>query len=485
MPRKIKDRTLESRTARLRLPIHTDPVFVRLRVGVFLGYRRNKLDGNWVVRAGKPYRTKNLGAVADDYHKENGRDVLDYWRAQERALKMASHNDETAAEDASQTVAQALDAYEASLKKNRRDPGNASRVRPHLPRPMLASPVATLGAGKLREWHDSLTETVAPATVKRIANAFRAALNLAADKDERIENRSAWTKGLKSLDDVHQARNVFLTAYEIYRIITAAYDDSVEFGLFVETAAITGARESQIARLLVADLQDGITPRLMMSPSNKGNRKTPPPPYPVAITPVLAARLRTAAAGRPLTAPLLVKPVYQPKGLPNGGRREIIWTPERIAQAEALAAPDADGNTRPHSEIAERLGVSENAITGLLWRRRQKQQPGAQRLPSRGTEPWGPSDHGRPFARVVAAAKVRPGEKVTIYALRHSSIQRQLLANIPISIVAAGHDTSDAIIRRNYARFIGNHADGLVRPVLLDTTTLPLPAEVIPLRERG
>jgi hypothetical protein len=483
MAHKIKDRTLESRTARLRLPIRTDPVFVRLRVGVFLGYRCNKLDGNWVVRAGKPYRTKNLGAVADDYRKANDRDVLDYWQAQARALKMAaSHNDGGAAEDAPVTVAQALNAYEGSLKKNRRDRGNATRVRPHLPQSMLASPVNTLRAGDLRKWRDSLT--VAPATVKRIANSFKAALNLAADTDERIENRSAWTKGLKSLDDADQARNVFLTPNEIGRIIAAAYSDSTEFGLFVETAAITGARESQMAHLLVVDLQDGITPRLMMPPSKKGNKKTPPPPCPVAITPVLAARLRTATAGRPLTAPLLVKPVYQPKGLPNGGRGEIIWTPERIAQAEALAAPDADGNTRPHREIAERLGVSENAITGLFWRRRQKPRPGAQRLPSRGSEPWGPSDHCRPFARVVAAAGLDP-EEVTIYALRHSSIQRQLLANIPTSIVAVSHDTSDAMIKRHYARFIGNHADGLVRAVLLDTTTLPLPAEVIPLRERG
>ena len=42
----------------------------------------------------------------------------------------------------------------------------------------------------------------------------------------------------------------------------------------------------------------------------------------------------------------------------------------------------------------------------------------------------------------VAAAGLDPHE-VTIYALRHSSIVRQLLAGVPVRVVAVNHDTSD------------------------------------------
>src|SRR6516165_5192995 len=74
-------------------------------------------------------------------------------------------------------------------------------------------------------------------------------------------------------------------------------------------------------------------------------------------------------------------------------------------------------------------------------------------------ERWG---HGRrrhhrnDFRAVVEAAGLDPDE-VTLYALRHSSIVRQLLANVPIRIVATLHDTSVKMIERSYSRFIASH----------------------------
>jgi site-specific recombinase XerD len=59
-------------------------------------------------------------------------------------------------------------------------------------------------------------------------------------------------------------------------------------------------------------------------------------------------------------------------------------------------------------------------------------------------------------------------QKVTPYALRHSSIVRQLLSNTPIRVVADHHDTSTAMIERNYSSHIGSHADEMVRRGLLD-----------------
>ena len=66
MPRQIKAGTLETRSARLRLPVDQKPLFVKLAVGVFLGYRRNLTDGSWVVRgaAAKGHYWTKLFAAA-------------------------------------------------------------------------------------------------------------------------------------------------------------------------------------------------------------------------------------------------------------------------------------------------------------------------------------------------------------------------------------------------------------------------------------
>ena len=61
-------------------------------------------------------------------------------------------------------------------------------------------------------------------------------------------------------------------------------------------------------------------------------------------------------------------------------------------------------------------------------------------------------------------------DEVTLYALRHSSIVRQLLANVPIRIVATLHDTSVKMIERTYSRHIAEHTDALARRALLDVS---------------
>jgi integrase len=83
--------------------------------------------------------------------------------------------------------------------------------------------------------------------------------------------------------------------------------------------------------------------------------------------------------------------------------------------------------------------------------------------------PWKKSDHSRLFRRTAKAAGQNPSE-VTIYALRHSSIVRQLLGGVPVRVVAANHDTSVTMLERTYSRHIGDHSDALARTALLDTT---------------
>jgi hypothetical protein len=55
-----------------------------------------------------------------------------------------------------------------------------------------------------------------------------------------------------------------------------------------------------------------------------------------------------------------------------------------------------------------------------------------------------------------------------MYALRHSSIVRQLLAGVPIRVIAVAHDTSIQMIERSYSGRIVDHTDALVRGALLN-----------------
>ena len=86
------------------------------------------------------------------------------------------------------------------------------------------------------------------------------------------------------------------------------------------------------------------------------------------------------------------------------------------------------------------------------------------------------------YPTVVSDAGLDPST-VTLYALRHSSIVNQLLAGVPVRVVAAGHDTSVGMLERTYSRHIGDHSDGLVRKSLID---VDIAAEqgVVPLRNQ-
>jgi len=409
MARSTRSPTLETRAVRLKLPVAKKPVFIKVGPRIGLGYRRNQTAGTWVARVadGKGGNwTKAIG-TADDYDEADGNTILDFWQAQDKArtLGRADHDSDTGSQKPA-TVGQALDSYEADLQTRGGDTGNVTRVRPHLPAGLLDKIVALLTSRDLRKWRDALAKTLAPATVNRTCTALKAALNLAADHDERITSRRAWETGLATIPDAEQSRNVILPEATIRQIIAEAHARSAQFGLLVEVAAVTGARVSQLARIEVQDLQsERADPRLMMPTSRKGKGAKKVMRRPVPIPAGLAARLRALTPNRLPSAPLLVKP------------------------------------------------------SGERWKK---------------------SDHSRLFRRAAKAAGQDPSE-VTLYALRHSNIVRQILAGVPIRVVAVNHDTSIAMLERTYSRYIGDHSDAFARVALLDTA-VPIDANVVPIR---
>jgi integrase len=313
MARRPRAAELETRTARLKLPVRKKPFFVTIAPGIAVGYRRNQGAGRWIARAadGHGGNWTKAFAIADDFEDADGEQVLTFWEAQDRARALARSTDGNG--DRPATVGEALDHYEADLRSRGGDVGNVRRVRLHLPAAFAARTVSLLGARELRMWRNGLVKKgLEPASADRSARALKAALNLASRDDPRITNSAAWRSGLARLPDSERANNIVLPDATIRNVVVAAPAFGREFALFVEVAAVTGARTSQLLRLKVRDLHDDVAaPRLMMPSSRKGRRRSIER-KPLPISPTLATALRRAAVGRPDDAPLLPATAPQP-----------------------------------------------------------------------------------------------------------------------------------------------------------------------------
>jgi integrase len=395
MARRTRSASLENRTQRLKLSVRKKPYTALIAPGIFLAYRRNAGPGTWSVKCNG--WLKRFG-LADDHEDANGESVLSYWQALDKAKALAR-----AGEGNSETpisVAEAVDAYETDLETRGGRKYNATQLRLHLPDAMNSKAVALLTERELRDWRAGLVKKgLKPSSADRIGRSFKAALALAARTDKRIANSSAWKNGLRKLADSDVARNVILPDQTVAALVGGSCDEDQDFGALIDVLAETGARESQVFKLTLHDLQDHhpTAPRLMMPTSRKGkNRKIEYRPLP--ISPRLAKVLRQQAKGRPAHGPLFEK----------------MWN---------LAT-----RFRP---VVERLDL---------------------------------------------------GPEVTPYALRHSSIVRQLLKGVPTRVVAAHHDTSVAMIEKNYSRYIiGDPSEALTRVTLLDLGELSGSADVVAL----
>src|SRR6516225_1262667 len=95
MPRKVRDSSLETRTARAKLKARHKPYYRLIAPGLHIGYRKPRSGpGAWVARryggAGN-YSVENLRTsdgllvLADDYSDADGARVLTFAQAQQKA----------------------------------------------------------------------------------------------------------------------------------------------------------------------------------------------------------------------------------------------------------------------------------------------------------------------------------------------------------------------------------------------------------------
>jgi integrase len=312
---------------------------------------------------------------------------MDYWQACDAAKKLARAGAD-AIRERPMTVKEAIEAYRRDLAARGGNEWNANGLLPKISPGLGDKAVSLLTKKDVLGFRDALVASgIVAATVNRYMTQFVAALNHAAEMDDRITNTKAWK--LAILPAARNARRVILPVEKARAIVAAGYALDPAFGLLVEVLAETGTRISQARRLTVADLLP--RDRLDVPVSRKGTGQKAAEKKPVPISAGLAAKLRTHAAARSLDARLLT-----------------------------------DGNG----------------------------------------EPWAVGCQNKLFPGVVKAVGLDPS--ITCYALRHSSIARQLLAGVPAAVVASNHDTSVKEIEAHYAKYITVVSDILTRRALLD-----------------
>ena len=162
MPRRVRDASLETRSARARLKVRKQPYFRLIEPGLHLGYRKlAKGPGTWIVRryAGHgSYTTENLRAaddaivLADDFADADGDHILDFAQAQRKVRAARSGR------SGPYTVANAADDYLRLLSADR-PPAAVQDARYRIDafiRPKLGElKVGSLTTERLRRWRAS------------------------------------------------------------------------------------------------------------------------------------------------------------------------------------------------------------------------------------------------------------------------------------------------------------------------------------------
>jgi integrase len=319
MGRTVRDANLETRTARLRLPIRSEPYWRGLEKGFALGYRRRSKGGTWLARrwqTGGVYAEHRIGTT-DDFQDADGVAILDYSRAQKAARQWwrseqrreQGYEARTGPFTVSDAVAEYLVALE---RRGGRTAYHARRTAETHVLPILGSlQVTRLTSKRIEDWHYGLVEK-APlarskpgespnyrrrdisedgirarrATANRVLTVLKAALNHAW-KAGHVPNDDAWRRA-RPFKAVDAARVRYLTLAEAKRLLNAC---AADFRLLVQAALMTGARYGTLTQLTVADFNpDSSTVAIRTSRKSK--------PYHAVLNDEGAKFFRQQCAGR-------------------------------------------------------------------------------------------------------------------------------------------------------------------------------------------
>ncbi|WP_210272657.1 integrase [Chthonobacter rhizosphaerae] len=324
MAKTLSESGITSRSARAKLKVGLH--WRGIDPDVHLGYRKGLRGGRWLVRSyegGGAYVQATL-ASADDVLDADGDTVLSFDQAARKArahVAKVRADRLAAAAGPVLTVSAAIETYLAvreAREKTQRSTGMKRDARSRLTRHVLGTPLATTPLHSLAEpdlvvWLAGLAETLAPASVRRLVNDLKAAINLAArmHRARLPASLPVIVRNGLTTPEAHggEARRQILSDADVRRIVLAAQEFDATAGWdgdlarLVLVLAATGARFSQVARITVADVQlaEG---RLMIPTSRKG-RGTKGGRVGVRVGEDVLKALRPVITGRKGPMPLL------------------------------------------------------------------------------------------------------------------------------------------------------------------------------------
>lgn len=419
---------IDTPSKRARLEPRKNPYWVGVsggRGGISLGYRKlSRGRGSWVAKVvlGGNRIEEKLGAADDDgapygalTYRKAVVDALEWGRQQHAAIE----GREASAPLTGPTVTTAVNEYvKERLARSKRDGAiTRGRLKNYVlnDTDFAKTPLSKLRATTIQQWRERLTaeddepqdekrKRLAPASVNRVLNDLRAALNACAEKHRRQLPAALPAEvkvGTRAVRVATEARKQLLSDAQIKTIVDAAFaaDTDGDFGRLVLLSASTGARYSQLARIRVGGLQIQ-NKRVMVPGAAKGRSATARPPVAVPLSEAVIEKLLPAVEGRATDEPLLMRWAYR--------------------------------NVGP-----------------FKWEKDFRRA-------------WGPAHEiEKPWTATLERTEV-PADTI-MYALRHSSIVRGLRAGLPIRLVASLHDTSSEMIEKHYSAFIVDVTEELAR----------------------
>lgn len=332
---------------------------------VHLGYRKGKRGGKWLVRwyGGEQNYSQQTFATADDVLSEG---TLTFDEAVKASREVVEASRRAAASDAieSLTIESSLKQYiavrnarETARKGRSVNSDAASRLTKHAlcKEDFIGISLFELKESDLLKWVRELDVKLRPTTKRRLLNDVKAALNrsysehrkaLPPDFDKTVKFGLS-SDGIPTDSASTGVReNQILSDEVVRRLVSACFeaDESGDFGRLVLLLAVTGARFSQLSRMLVEDVQIDRS-RLLVPQSFKGKKESfDRTPVPVGVDVIEA--LRPAIEARRPEEALLErwrKKQVGPMKWVNASRGP--WT----SSAEM---------TRPWNEVVDTLGMA-------------------------------------------------------------------------------------------------------------------------------
>jgi integrase len=276
MARRIRESTLDSRDARLKLKIRGKPYWRSIGSGLHVGYRKGKDARRWVARlyVGDAHYVVETLADADDFADADGVKVLTFWQAQERARQFAAGRMASSGKHMGPyTVADAIRDYldHIAMKPSHYDV--TKRLTAYVTPKLASTVVAKLTKAEVVAWHrgvakelprvrtkdgqkqrhravdmhDSETIRRRQDSANRILGMLMAALNLAVSEEKAPEG--SWRRA-RPFENVSRSRLRYLKVAECRRLLNACEPD---FRKLVHALLLTGCRYQEAARLRVQD----------------------------------------------------------------------------------------------------------------------------------------------------------------------------------------------------------------------------------------